>query len=62
MDVIIVSNIWNLNVYTNLMYLTNIKLYLTIYSLFVLMMVLMSIYVMIKNYKKITVRQEATKQ
>lgn len=63
LDVIIAGLIWNLNNYSNLMYLTNIKLYLSIYSIFVIFMIIMSLYVIIKEIsQKPTIRQKSSKQ
>lgn len=64
-DVVIINNIWNLDSYSNLMYITNIELYLSIYSIFVLIMVLMSMYVILKNLTNISksnIRQKSAKQ
>lgn len=64
-DVVTINNIWNLDSYSNLMYVKNIELYLSIYSMFVLVMVLMSIYVVLKNLTNISksnIRQKSAKQ
>jgi hypothetical protein len=49
LDVIVISSFWDLNIYSNLMYVTNIKLYLGIYAIYVLAMILISIYVSMKE-------------
>lgn len=51
-DLLIIERNLDLNVYSNVMYLTNIHLYLLIYSLFVIMMSLLSGYILIKNITK----------
>ena len=63
MDVVIISNTWDLNVYSNLMYIKNIELYVSIYSLFVLIMTCMSIYVVLKSIanNKTNIRQKSAK-
>ena len=48
-DVRIIGNIWDLNNYSNLMYVKNIELYLGLYSIYVLIMVLMGIYVVLRG-------------
>lgn len=65
LDIIIISNIWDLNIYSNLMYITNTKLYLGMYSVFVLFMVLMSIYVILKDRllnNETNIRQKSAKR
>lgn len=63
MDVVVASLTWNLNNYSNLMYLTNIKFYISLYSIFVLAMTLMAVYVVLKEIiSKPSVRQKSTKQ
>lgn len=65
LDIIIISNIWDLNIYSNLMYITNTKLYLGMYSVFVLFMVLLSIYVILKDRllnNETNIRQKSAKR
>ena len=65
MDLVIISNLWDLNVYSNLMYVTNIRLYLSIYALYVLVIIFISIYVLLKNNSTNNsneIRQNTTKQ
>lgn len=63
LEILIATLIWNLDNYSNLMYLTNMKLYLVFYSIFVLFMVLLSLYVIIKEKEpKSKIRQKSAKQ
>ena len=64
MDIIVISNTWDMNVYANLMYVTNVKLYCFIYSIYVLIMILFSLYIHIKEICLINneVRQKSTKE
>ena len=63
MDVVLASFTWDLHSYSNLMYLTNIKFFIGLYSIFVIAMVLMAIYVVLKGIvSKPSVRQKSTKQ
>ncbi len=65
LDVVAISNTLDMAMYSNLMYATNIKLYLGIYSIFVLIMVLLSFYVVLKNKmdtNDTNIRQKSSKQ
>lgn len=63
METIIATLIWDLNNYSNLMYLTNMKLYLSIYAIFVIFMILLSLYVIIREKEsKSNIRQKSAKQ
>ena len=64
-DVMMISHQWDLNSYSNLMYIKNIELYLGLYSIYVLVMVLLGGYALIKYYvgnSKTKIRQDTTKQ
>ena len=49
LDVLIIKNSWDLNIYSNLMYIQNIQLYISIYAIFVLSMICMAIYACLKS-------------
>ena len=49
LDTLIVSKIWDMNVYGNLMFVTNMNVYLGIYAIYVIAMALITIYGIIKS-------------
>lgn len=61
MEVIYMNKTLDMNVYSNLMYITNIKMYLGIYSLFILVMIATSIYMIIKMKEKVNNSTKADK-
>lgn len=62
-DMIVIANTWDLNNYNNLMYISNINLYFSLYSLFVIAMILISGYAILKSFVKAnTIRQKSAKQ
>lgn len=58
--VLVISNFWDVNNYSNLMYVTNVKLYVGIYSIFVLIIILAAIFGLLKNGNLI--RQKSSKE
>jgi hypothetical protein len=64
LSVFITGYTWDLSLYSNLMYIKNMELYLIIYGFFVLVMIGMSLYVVIKELtgsNKISIRQKSAK-
>ena len=57
-DLLVVSFVWDMNIYSNLMHVTNTSMYLIIYSILMLMILLMNLYNVITNDKNI---QNSTK-
>ena len=66
LNVVVICNRWDTTIYSNLMYITNIQLYLLIYFSFVFAMVLLMGYAFMKSYqkkeKKSSIRQKSAKQ
>lgn len=65
LDELIIKWKWDFNIYSNLMYIQNIQLYLSIYSIFVLIMICMSIYAVLKvkcSNNKTSIRQKSSKR
>ena len=50
LDLLIASWVWDLTIYTNVMYLSNTRMYVVFYAVFVLAMLLMNLYATIKEY------------
>jgi hypothetical protein len=50
LDLFIASWVWDLTIYTNVMYLSNTRMYVVFYAVFVLAMLLMNLYATIKEY------------
>ena len=51
-DVALVSHVIDDSIYSNVMYVTNLQLYLALYFVFVISMCILSGYAIIKNYEK----------
>jgi len=58
LDILIISNVWDMNVYYNVMHVTNTMMYLIIYSLMMAFILLLNLYNVIKYNKNI---QNSTK-
>ena len=50
LDLLIASWVWDLTIYTNVMYLANTRMYVVFYAIFVLAMLFMNLYATIKEY------------
>ena len=65
MSLLVINKTWDLMNYSTLMYVKNMQIYLGMYSMFVLVMLLMSIYAILKNSindDKATIRQNSSKR
>jgi len=65
MGIIVINKTWDLMKYSTLMYVKNMQLYLGMYSVFVLVMTLLSLYAILKNNlisDKTSIRQNSSKR
>ena len=49
LDLVVIYKMWDLGVYSNLMYISNMKIYLGIYAVYVIAVALVAIYGMLKK-------------